>query len=481
MRFTTLAGILFCSCLCIKSSAQAKWEGGIRLPASEWEEIPQILLAGENGLVIYHRLPAVEKSETSNWEIEFYDRDLRRVWYTIISMDLYLSVTHQAWFVNDFYLLFEGTRNLKKVVRVFRMNIIDRSYDTYTIRSFTPSTILKFDILHGSIVLGGIERIKPSVVLYRFNDNRPVILQGLYSNKIDLIGIDVDNTNELVSVMTSFKNTAGKFCIGVRSYDRDGRSIENLVIEPPGDIQLMQGATKIINSQYRVTAGVFRSEKSSGAGGIYISKIDINGSQENKFHDFNTFLSDIPAGDTVGANAMDDNGGLLTRLSWHVSDVTQLDSNPVILLEGFEEHEQSSPGLNPRSNVFYYYKKGLAVVVDDNSSSVRSFEVDMEGLNLEEPQGNLFLIPTDTVTRIGYFNVTRIGLANLDTSVSQLTRYFISLPELSGPDQQNTIYQHHLSGFKPWFDNTFIYYGIRTDRDEKGESEKSFFLEKIVF
>jgi hypothetical protein len=443
--------------------------------------MPQILLAGENGLVIYHQLPADEKSETSNWEIDFYDRGLKRMWHTIISIDLYLSVTHQAWFVNDFYLLFEGTKNLKKIVRVFRMNMIDRSHDIYTIRGFTPSTILKFDILHGSIVLGGIERVKPSVVLYRFNDSRPVILQGLYSNKIDLLGIDVDNANELVSVMISFRNTAGRYCIGVRSYDRDGRSIENLVIEPPGDIQLMQGATKIINNQYRITAGVFRGVKSAGTGGIYISKSDVKGSQEVGFHDFTTFQGEIPARDTVAANATDSDFGPFARLSWHVSEITRLDGEPAILLEGFEENEQSSPGLNPRSKVFYNYKKGLVMIAGEYPGSVRSYEVDMEGLNLEEPQGNLFLIPSDTITRIGYFNITRIGLANLDPPAGQLTRYFISLPELTGPERQNTIYQHHLSGFRPWFDNTFIYYGIRTDRDENGESEKSFFIEKIVF
>jgi hypothetical protein len=331
------------------------------------------------------------------------------------------------------------------------------------------------------MMIGGMERIKPSIVLYKFNDDRPVILQGLYSNKIDLLDIDVDNSNQIITVLTSFRNTRGKYCIGVRSFDEEGHVIENVNIEPPNDIYLLEATSRIMNNQYRIVTGTYKQIKGSYTEGIFIVRMNANGKQETGYFDFYTLYGIPRPLDSLQGKSQDIPINARFRMYWEVTGISAIKNHPAILLEAFNEEERHSVGVTGSSEVIYIYKKGLVIVLNDGFRPEKNFEIEMDGLIHDLLRPNLFVIPYDSVPEIGYFNFNRLGISDLDSAGSSKGRYFISLPEVSGLDTENINIYHNLSIFIPWFGRNYLYCGIKSEKNENSPNEKSMFMEKIVF
>jgi hypothetical protein len=460
--------------------AQVESAGSLIVPLTAENRIPRLVPVGGRGLVVVREMTYDETSTTRNWEIDFYDTTLVLKWQTVIKMDYYLMVTQQTCSEKELYLVFEGVKNLKRMVQILRMNLSDRSFRIFEIKNFTPSAILKFEIFGNALVIGGINNGKPSIVLYKYEDNRPVILQGLYSNKFDLIDVDVDPQNELITVLISYKNTSGRYCIGVRSFDQEGHLIENSAIEPPAEAELMEATTRIVNNTFHIVAGTYRLMKSSWIDGMFITCLNVNGESKTEFYDFYS-LYNLPGPHESGGSAiLGLTNNEVLKMHWIVSGISSIKGKPVILSEAFEDEESRSIGITPQTVIYYNYERGLVTFLEEGCKPVKSHEISMEGLRLDNIRNNLFILPSDSLPGIGYFDFTTLAYSILNDQKTFLDRNTVSLTEISQLNTGTISFIHKYMGFLPWYGNNYLYYGVRLDKSADPGNMRAMFIQKIA-
>ena len=105
----------------------------------------------------------------------------------------------------------------------------------------------------------------------------------------------------------------------------------------------------------------------------------------------------------------------------------------------------------------------------------------MEGLVLDNIRNNLFILPSDTLPMMGYFDFTTLAYATLNIERTFLDRHFISLTEVSELNAGTMSFIHKYMGFIPWYGKNFLYYGIRLDKHAEPENSRAMFIRKIVF
>jgi hypothetical protein len=327
-----------------------------------------VLPAGDNGLVVYRQQQQDVQGEYNNFEFFIYDHHLAPVRESLVRMDYMMNIIHHTYADDHIYVVFSGMKNFRKRLFIYRLNVVTHAQENIEITTFFPEVISYFALFGNTMVIGGRQKSKPSIVFYNLRDMRPVILQGFFEKNIAIHDIRIDETNELLTVTAGYMSNSRLMSLHIKSYDRSGEPVENIRIEPEKAVDLVHAKSMIANGSYRLIAGFYKEKKSADASGIFTTSLQLDGTRENRYYGFKDIFTRL---DSVQQQGMNSQPAYLhtpmlspDKLEWQVTMLNEFRNDNIAILESYYTEKGSSSFMD--KSLIYHYQQALLVAVDDN-------------------------------------------------------------------------------------------------------------------
>ena len=285
-----------------QSYGQIVVSGAFDVPIGQYEKMFRIVTADQNGLILFRDITEFEDSEEHDWEVLLLNTDLEVQWSTILRTEQSYSLTAACTQDHFLYLLFKNQSSSKKDIKIFRIDLTTKKFHIVPIITFVPKVIDYFKIVHNTIILGGYEKGKPAIVFYPQLTDRPVILQGIFGKKGKVLDIYHDTENNICTIPYQYRNNDGNWSISIKSYDYNGRIIEDTNIIPEGLEQFKDARTKILGDR-RIVAGTYYKRGNSAVQGYFSASISPRGTYDLKLFPLNTLnVRDTTLADTLAVD-----------------------------------------------------------------------------------------------------------------------------------------------------------------------------------
>ncbi len=346
----------------------------------KYNEYPFYLLpAGDEGVLLYRAKYEENVDDYSHFEFYFYDQNLELRWNSLLELEYPYDVIEHAYSKGYAYFVFTGGKNFKKKLVIHRIQLSTQASETFEIDTFFPEIISYFEIFKNTIVLGGREKSKPSIVFYDLEDMRPVILQGFYEKNILIYDIEIDEENELFTVLTGYSGKNYQAFLKIRSYDEFGQSVEDLRFDPDNDLVFMHAKSIIANHSYRLVSGIYKNSKSINATGIFLTSMHLDGTMKTRYYAFTDIfnlsdsLENIRSGEKLGTaipEMFDPD-----RYQWHTTDLNEFRNENILMLESFSSEKGSTSIMD--KNEIYRFQKALMIAFNDDLkiSGINQFDL----------------------------------------------------------------------------------------------------------
>jgi hypothetical protein len=480
MSFKFLVVYLFIICP-FSAGAQMDTLKTIEFMVRSGEYPYYILPVGDKGLVIYRQQYEEVQDEYNNFEFLVYDRDLNKNWESLVRMDYMLNIIHHAYAGDYVYIIFSGTKSFKKRLFIYRLNLVSHTQENIEIETFFPDIISYFDIFGNTMVIGGREKTKPSIVFYNLDDMRPVILQGFYEKNIAIHDIHIDERNELFTVTAGYLDKNRRMSLRIKSYDRQGDPVENIRIEPENGIDFIHAKSLIANSSYRWVAGYYREKKSATVSGLFTISLKLDGTRESRYFPFDDMYTRLDSIEKLSpkteADLIPGSGFSPDKLEWHVTGLDEFGDDNLIFLESYFTEKGSASFMD--KSLIYHYQRALMVALDD--------KMELNGLN----QMGLSPVLSDRLKRnvqVKYYpDSLRLSLFERNF----VARKIISSAYTSGPVSYTELGDGHIRGmvesgtreaaldFRSWFGDFYLLAAFLPVKDR--EIDKKLVLHKIYY
>jgi hypothetical protein len=350
-----------------------------------------VLPAGENGVVFYRAKYRENADDYSHFEFYLYDQNLELIWTSLLELEYMFNVIEHAYSNGYVYIIFSGGKSFKKQLMIYRIHLPTQAIETFEIETFFPEVISYFDIFKNTIVLGGREKSKPSIVFYHLENIRPVILQGFYEKNILIHDVQIDEENELFTVLTGYSGRNNQGFLKIRSYDEFGQPVEDTPIEPGKDLVFMRAKSIIANNNYRLVTGIYKNNKSINATGIFLTALHLDGTRKIQYYPFSDIFD---RSDSTESNSLNGQPGTIPpvmfdpdQFQWNATELSEFMNENIMMLESFST-EKGSSSIMDKSEV-YRFQKALMIVFNDDLK-IRGFnEFDLRPLQSERLNTNL--------------------------------------------------------------------------------------------
>lgn len=275
-----------CALTTFGSYPQVRLDRSLDMIFGNAEKTYEILSIENRGLALYRDVTSLENSIDRTWELLLLDMDLETQWQTILKSGINQIIIASCFEEPFLYFLLQNQNTSDKGGEIYRIDIITKKFSSLSINSFFPKKINYFTVVNSSIILGGQEKNKPAMVVFPGFVDRPVILQGIYGKRSEIVEIYHDDRNLIFSILYSYRNLDGNLSLAVKSYNYEGRLIEENSIEPDGTLQLVDGRTRIIANR-RLIAGLYLDRGTFAANGYFTASIDPRGNYKINYFPLN--------------------------------------------------------------------------------------------------------------------------------------------------------------------------------------------------
>lgn len=448
----------------------------------KYNEYPfYVLPAGENGLLLYRPKYKDNMDRYYQFEFYFYDQNLKLRWTSLLRLEYMFDVIEHTYSNGYLYIMFSGVKSFKKRLMVHRVYIPTQSSETFEINTFFPDAISYFKIFKNTIVIGGREKSKPSIVFYHLDEKRPVILQGFYEKNILIYDIQIDEENELFTVLTGFSGKNQQGSLNIRSFDEFGQPVEDIRIETEDDRLPMDSKSIIANHSYRLVAGIYKSKKTFYPAGIFMNSLHLDGSREGKYYPFKDIFDQA---DSINGTNLNEQNIYVSntvfdrdRLHWHITYLNEFQEKNVILLESFTTEKGSSSFMD--KSVVYYFQQALMIVFDDRLIIDGIVKFDLSPLQSERMNPNVQIRNYDDSLKLTLFDGYRIAKKVIMTDFRDkpLTYFHLENGQVRNPGNSNA--EDPAINFQPWFENYYLLLQIKSVEEQ--EIQQKFIVRKIYY
>jgi hypothetical protein len=364
----------------------------LELPVTHSEYPFFILPAGEEGLVIYRQKFEDLSEDFHHYEIYFYNQHLRNVGSALVKVGSMFEVIQHTYSNKNIFIVFSGVKNIKKKLMIYRFNVLDKTHEVIEIDTFFPDVTSYFALFNNTMVIGGREKTKPSIVFYDLGDRKPVILQGFYEKNLDIYDVDIDEKNELFTVLLGYMGKNRRKSLHVKSFDELGIPVEDIRIEPDNDVDLIHAKSIIVNRSIRLIAGIYRERKSSYSTGIFMITLHLDGNRRSAYYPFDMVFQQM---DSINRIVLNDNQASYisgmpvdqTKSKWQITDLDEYRSDNLVLLESFTTDRASVTYMNKFEN--YYYQQAILLLFNDQLSINGIHQLDMTSIMSDDLKKNV--------------------------------------------------------------------------------------------
>ena len=246
----------------------------------------QLLLLGENGLLMYH---IKDKSfEDSNREIELVrlDTALNELWRETLVVDRQLDFSEAKADGKYAYFLFDRKANDVDIVRVDLEKRTSQTLQYEVLKSFQLSYTEAADSV---LYLGGRIKDFPVVLRLNFDYNETAVLPSMNQRNASLVAMHIDRPKKRLVVVMQGPNTNRDNALYVNTYSLGGTLLNQYALPHNPDYTLITYRPYVTPSGATLLLGSYSLRTDLLEQGIYALKINEGEQEFLRFYDFGYF------------------------------------------------------------------------------------------------------------------------------------------------------------------------------------------------
>lgn len=227
---------------------------------------------------IEHRQPYLEAMRI--------DTALTTVWQRLIPLDKKIFLVQTTQCENYEYLLFFHSEFKSIHFFIYRIDLLDGSYQKDTVYNIIPFFPAEFKATqHGLLVGGYLKNLVPVVVFYDFATKKTSILPGLFNEPGELQQIHV-YPDQSFHILISTEPRSRIKNMWLKYYDANASIRKNVILQTDPQFTLLNGRALKTPTESVIISGTYGYRSTEYSSGLFIARIDINGHQEIFFYPF---------------------------------------------------------------------------------------------------------------------------------------------------------------------------------------------------
>lgn len=279
------------------------WIIGISIGHAQTQEIKRIELPipafsdtyfpiplGSQGLLL------LSQTSKSTYNLIRFGTDLERLWSVDGRIDEKLEYVTNCFDGQNVYLLF--SRFESTAYQVVKVYVGPGFVENFEIYSVDKVRISEFKAFRDKIFIGGDVRSQPVILYTNLLSRQTKVLPSAVKGEAEIQSIDLDTLSNQINI--SYAIRKGKsYQILVKSFNEDGKQLEQIMVEPQDDYSLISGKLSTLNDTTNLMIGTYGYRAYQAANsvpisqGLYISKVTESEvpTQYYSFTDFKNFFN----------------------------------------------------------------------------------------------------------------------------------------------------------------------------------------------
>lgn len=244
----------------------------------------EVVSAGVEGLFILHNSIDIDSGDQL-WTVAKLDTAFNKEWERVYSVVSSQVLSSKYYDNGTLYFIFSRNEPKNKNLELISFDAKDGGARSVIIKNFIPIDLFDFKVARNSVLIGGYFNTRPIVIMYDILEGIPILLPGLFGNKMELIELGV-NSNQTFNVTLSARDESKITTIYVNTYDAFGGIIKTIKLNTEGNKDLLFGMPIRFNSENTIVAGVYGRSASEYSKGLFVSSIDVDGSQDINYYSY---------------------------------------------------------------------------------------------------------------------------------------------------------------------------------------------------
>jgi hypothetical protein len=460
------------------ASGQVNTVQEIEIPLQYNEHPFTVIPVSEYGIVLMRERFQEEDLERKSWEILLYDTDMNLYSTFLIESELMFGLYGHTRAGNMVYLLFAGIKDMKKRLYLYQIDLLNKTNTKIPIVTYFPDRVTYFSNFGNSLIIGGRDQGRNSFIIFNPGEKKATVLQGIYEKRSEIFDINIDTTNQLLSIVVTYLNNNRQVSINLRSFDPYGQPVENIRLEPPENINFISARSFIVNNDLRIIGGIFHERKSDSSYGLFLCSVQMDGTKHVKYYSFKeTFLIlDSLNGPEVNYDP-EEIDPFINENNWVASRFYDIGNENVVIIEAYN-NQDSYANAGDSKNIFAHHL-GLIIGFDDQLriSWINDFRMDNTIAN--HFKNYIKLYKTDKWLNLYYFYINHLKEKRIDGSKTIKREYHIPLAHTTYKKGEPSNYNNDLSDFQNWYDNYYLFSGVKSF--DLVDEPSIFFIQKLEY
>jgi hypothetical protein len=262
----------------------------IELPTPVANEQYHTISLGKRGVLL------VSQVTKNTFSLQKFNADLGRDWTLNGDIEDNLEFVKSSYDGESVYLLFN--RNRSDFYQVVKVSVKAGFMETFYLSSVDKFQITDFQTLGYSVFMAGNVRDEPMLLYTNLATKQSKVLPGVTQSNTVIQAVEIDTTHRLVNVTYAARKSR-EIKLVARTYDEQGQSLGQVLVEPDPEYSLLNGRLFMLNDSTKLMIGTygFRNMQSNGnsaSQGLFLTKIvydEVEFTQYHSFTDFKNFFN----------------------------------------------------------------------------------------------------------------------------------------------------------------------------------------------
>ena len=470
-----------------------------------FEDAYSVLVGDDNGVMLYRRMEQYEGNKEL-WKFIKLDTALTEEWVKEYYIDRDHVFKGYDYHANNYSFLFQITDHNSRDLLLLQMDEYNGDTLRHIIRNLVSIELEAFEMTVGAAIIGGYFNQDPVVLHYSLATKKTKVLPGIYGEKIELVQVKIED--DQIKVLVSARTFDKRNTLAIKSYDIDGKYLDNYLFNPAEDMGLIFGRVADIGTEGTLICGTYGGRRSDYSRGLFIAQHKVEGEQVMKYFNFadlenfftylkakkQTRISNKITRKKIKGKKIKFNYRLL------VHEIVKTGEEYVMLGEAFyPKYNNSSTygGYNsyhgrnnsnsymPTSFAGYRYTHAVIIGFDKNGQKLwdNSFEIeDVLSYSLDQ-----YVHADVNKDKLVLFYLYNDEIRTKIISGSEVVegKSFDSVKMMFDDDVINKNHISNIGGLEKWFDHNFLAFGVQKIKNLKNSGVKLnrrvFYINKILY
>jgi hypothetical protein len=449
----------------------------LEMPRTDDEELPEIVLLGEEGLLYFQQTKDRVAKNQNRWVFSHYDTTFTKVWEETYLISNGLHYIEKYKTQEHVYLLFEKENHTD--FSIFKINA-QQGGDIEVFSVFSPVRLnLQYYVVTGQdMYLAGDMDRRPVVIHFSMNTLKTRVLPTIYNHNSEISDIVVDPFNGDVHITVADVRKRKKKLF-VKTFRPGGVLVKDRELEWTKERPLLT-ARVIPNGPMGLTVlGTYAEKSAEYPQGFYLASLDNYSNQKEyqfqKFTDYNNFFNHLKPSrrDRIKRRIFkkrEKGKELQVRYRFLLHEIQPVGENFLVVAEAYypQYRDQASSGMfygsvgNQRMFDGYRFTHTLICMIDKKGRTLWHNSVAMdESVSFRLNQQVEVQANADSVA-IFFSQDKQVGGRVLENGVLKDDKLSFNFKPGHENSRRSSVYTQNLV-FEKWYGMTFIAWGTQTN------------------